>query len=82
MGTKPGPDRKVGDEDILLAILRSYSPAVGTAEVAERVGVERQTADKYLRDLADRELVNTRKIGQVRVWWLSDDGRRCLDEFA
>jgi len=76
---KPGPDRQATDEMILAAIRDHYSPAVGTSEVADRIGVKRQTADKHLRNLSDRNLVNTRKIGRVRVWWLSDEGRRYLD---
>ena len=76
MPTKPGPERKVSDGELLVAIRNQYGPAAGTSEVADRVGVQRQTADKYLRDLEDRGLVNTRKIGQVRVWWLSDEGER------
>jgi len=82
MSPKPGPDREVTDEQFLSAVLQAYSPAVGTSDVAERVGVERQTADKYLRSLADEGLVNTRMIGQVRVWWLSDKGRKVLDDHA
>lgn len=80
--TKPGPNRKATDRRILEAINDVYSPAVGTAEIAERVGVERQTADKHLRKLADDGLVETRLIGQVRVWWLSSAGKKRLDDRA
>jgi len=82
MSPKPGPDRTATDECILNAIKDAYSPAVGTSEIADRVGVQRQTADRHLRRLNDEDLVNTRMIGQVRVWWLSDEGRRYLDERA
>jgi predicted transcriptional regulator len=82
MGTRPGPDRTATDERILKAIRDAYSPAVGTTEVAERVGVERQTVDKHLRNLADDGLIETRMIGRVRVWWLSTEGKRFLDEHS
>jgi len=73
---RPGPDRQLNDVDVLDTIHDIYGPAVGTSEVADRLGVERQTADKYLRRLSEDGLVNTRKIGRARVWWLSDDGER------
>jgi len=79
MPEKPGPDREATDERILSAIQSSFAPAVGTTEVAERIGVARQTADKHLRELSENGLVNTKTIGQVRIWWLSDEGRRVLD---
>jgi len=82
MSPSPGPDREATDKEILSAIQSAYSPAVGTSDVAERIGVERQTADKYLRELEESGYVNTRMIGQVRVWWLDDEGRRLLDEKA
>jgi Mn-dependent DtxR family transcriptional regulator len=76
--TKPGPDKQVSDRAILVAVRDLYGPAVGTSEVAEEVGVSRQTADKHLRRLESDGLVNSRMVGQVRVWWLDDDGERYL----
>lgn len=76
----PGPNRQATTEGILHAIRDIYGPAAGTSEIAEKVGVSRQAVDKHLRELADEGLVNTRKIGQVRVWWLSDDGERMISD--
>ena len=78
MSDKPGPDRQVTDKDILTELRKHYSPAMNAAEIAEEVSVSRQTVDKRLRDLDDEGLVNTRKVGRVRVWWLSDAGKRFL----
>ena len=80
MSPKPGPDREATDERILRAIRDAYAPAVGTSEIADELGVERQTVDRHLRDLSDEGYVNTKMIGQVRVWWLSDEGRKRLAE--
>ena len=77
---KPGPERKATDERILRAIRDIYSPAVGTSDIAERVEVERQTVDKHLRTLADEGYVDTRMIGQSRVWWLTNKGKKKIDE--
>jgi predicted transcriptional regulator len=76
----PGPNPTVTDERILRAIRDVYSPAAGTSEIAERVGLTRQATENRLRQLVERELVETRLIGQVRVWWLSTDGRRYIDD--
>ena len=80
MVPKPGPEREATNTQILRAVRNHYSPAVGASEVAERIEVSRQTVDRHLRDMDDEGLVNTRKIGRVRVWWLTDDGRLYLDE--
>jgi len=76
----PGPDRQATNKQILLEVRNHYSPAVGASEVAERIEVSRQTVDRHLRELDEEGLVNTRKIGRVRVWWLSDEGKLYLDE--
>jgi len=80
MSPKPGPDREATDERILRVIRDAYAPAVGTSEIAEELDVERQTVDKHLRNLSEDGYVNTKMIGQVRVWWLSDAGRKLLAE--
>jgi Mn-dependent DtxR family transcriptional regulator len=74
----PGPDPQHGDLEVLRAVSDTYGPAVGTSEVAEHLDVKTQTAAKYLNRLSDAGLVHTRKIGRVRVWWLSDRGQREL----
>jgi Mn-dependent DtxR family transcriptional regulator len=77
---KPGPDRQLDDEDVLRAVRDLYDAAVGTSEVADELGVATQTADKYLRRLSEQNYVLTRKIGQVRVWWLSADGKKRISK--
>jgi len=80
MGDKPGPDRQVTDVEILKELRNHYSPAMNAAEIAAELPVARQTVDKRLRSLADEGLVNTRKVGTVRVWWLSDGGKLLLHD--
>lgn len=76
--TKPGPDRTATDENILIAIRDHYAPAVGTSDIAETVGVARQTVDLRLRDLLEEGYVDSTKIGRSRIWWLTSKGRRSL----
>ena len=57
------------DEELVDAV-REYEPA-GTSEVAERVGLARQSADYRLRKLADAGRVRSKKVGGSLVWSLS-----------
>lgn len=75
---KPGPDRQATDEKILAAIRDAYPPIQGTSDIADTLGVKRQTADKHLRSLEEQGMVESELVGTVRVWWLSDKGRRWL----
>lgn len=75
---KPGPNRQHSVEEYLRAVRNVYGPAAGTSEVADQLGVARQTADDNLRELHDQGYVNTKKVGRARVWWVSNEGEREL----
>jgi Mn-dependent DtxR family transcriptional regulator len=66
------------NEEVLRAIDEAYPPALGTTDISEEIGVERRTAENYLKSLEDEGLVATDKIGRVRAWWLTDTGKRAL----
>jgi Mn-dependent DtxR family transcriptional regulator len=68
------------DEEVLKAIRDHRSPAVGTSDIAELVGVSRQAVDARLRDLETDGLVESDKVGRVRIWWLSNAGKRYLEK--
>lgn len=74
----PGPDPSVTDEELLRAISDAYAPAQGTSYVADQVNIDRRVADNHLRRLWDEGLLESEMIGQVRVWWLTDDGRQYI----
>jgi DNA-binding MarR family transcriptional regulator len=76
---KRGPDRNAEWVDVAEAMARAYPPALGTAEIAERLGVVRQTADRYLREMEEAALVEGRMVGTVKIWWLTDAGKRLAD---
>jgi DNA-binding MarR family transcriptional regulator len=69
----------VDDQAFLMEIHLAYKPALGTTEVAERVGLSQQATSKRLQRLEEYRLVESDKTGNARVWWLTDDGRRQLD---
>jgi DNA-binding MarR family transcriptional regulator len=54
-----------------LDAVRELEPA-GTSEVAERVGVERQSADYRLRKLEESGRVRSKKIGNSLAWLIED----------
>lgn len=66
----------VSDEQVLRAIRDHYAPAVGTTDIADEVGLSRQAIDKRLRKFERNGLVETDKVGQSRIWWLSTAGKK------
>ena len=61
------------DEDVLAAV-REHEPA-GTQEVADALGIERQSADYRLRRLQDVGQVTSKKIGGSLAWRIADGSR-------
>lgn len=60
----------VSDDEVLEAV-RTHEPAA-TSEVAEELGIARQSADYRLRQLLDRGDVERKKIGASAVWFLPE----------
>lgn len=61
----------VTDEEVLQAVQKN-EPA-GTNEVAEDLGIARQSADYRLRNLLDDGRVTKKKIGHTLVWSVRSD---------
>ncbi|AFO57567.1 hypothetical protein NJ7G_2332 [Natrinema sp. J7-2] len=59
------------DEDVLNAV-REHEPA-GTKEVADQLGIARQSADYRLRRLLDEGQVSKKKVGNSLVWSAEED---------
>ena len=75
---RPGPDPSVEDEEILLAIVSARPPAVGTSDVSDEIGLSSNSALRHLERLEEDGLVKSWKVGTVRIWWPTDDGRALL----
>lgn len=54
------------DEEVIDAV-RAHEPA-GTKEVADKLGIARQSADYRLRRLLDEGRVSKKKVGNSLVW--------------
>jgi len=71
--SKPGPDPRVTDEEILSLFRESQDPVLSTAEVAEQVPLKRRATYNRLRSLADEGRLESKQIGgRNTVWWLAE----------
>ena len=71
--SKPGPDPRVTDEEILSLFRESQDPVLSTAEVAEQVPLKRRATYNRLRSLADEGRLENKQIGgRNTVWWLAE----------
>lgn len=61
----------ISDEEYLDAV-RENEPAA-TTEIADTVGVARQSADYRLRQLKEGGKVVNKKVGPSLVWMLTED---------
>lgn len=61
-------ERNVSDNEVLAAV-EKHTPA-GTTEVADELGIARQSADYRLRQLQERGLVSSKKIGGTLAWMI------------
>lgn len=78
--SNPGRAGSVSDSDILRAIRDHYAPAVGTQDIADAVGISRQAVDRRLRNFRSNGWVETDKIGRSRIWWLTTDGKKQIQQ--
>lgn len=61
----------ITDEEVLEAV-RESEPA-GTQEVAEELGIVRQSADYRLRNLRDEGRVRSKTVGRELIWMLVEN---------
>lgn len=78
---KPGPDPEVTEEDILEAIATAYAPVMGMSGLEERFEVSDTAIGRKLDSLMEKGHLNTQLVGRARIWWLTDEGRKRLDEY-
>lgn len=80
MGTesKPlmaNPDGERHSDEEYIEAVQEHEPA-GTSEVAEAIGVARQSADYRLRQLEDHGLLASKMVGNSLVWRPINQGSR------
>lgn len=77
---KGGRRPVVSDEEILSLISDSSDPVISAPELADDLPVSKTAVYKRLRDLQERGLVESKKIGQGRAWWLTPEGQEFLED--
>jgi DNA-binding transcriptional ArsR family regulator len=78
----PGPQPTISDEELLQIIDDHYAPAVGSGHVAQQADLTQQAVTNRLEQLVDANLLETIKVGQSRVWWLTTDAERRLSSVS
>jgi Fic family protein len=75
------PELRKSDIKYLRSAFLSPDPVVTSTEVATDAEVSQQAAYSKLRDLEERGLVMSKKVGsRSRVWWLTTAGRQAYAE--
>lgn len=78
MGDGRGRPNRVPKEAILKRLKDLEHPCVVAKEVAESLDITEPGMYKRLRKLQNEGLVGTRKLGQARAWWLTEEGEAYL----
>lgn len=63
--------RCFGTQEFIEAV-RELGPAVGTQDIADKIGCDRDTAYERLMELVDVGEIETRKVGRSRIWSVSE----------
>jgi len=74
--TGSGRKKTVSDVEILREFAICEAPFMHPTELTEPMDMSRQGVYKRLKKLEDDGLLNSKKTGQTRNWWLTDEGRR------
>lgn len=76
MGRQP----EVTDDEFLRRLALSADPILFTKDFVEMFDYSAQNVNKRLKSLESESLVQSRKAGSVRVWWLTRAGRERVEE--
>jgi predicted ArsR family transcriptional regulator len=68
----------VTDKQILRLFVEAEDPVLSAPELAEELPISKTGVYKRLRDLDDRGLIDSKKFGQGKAWWITPDGEAFL----
>jgi len=77
--SKPGPDPKVSQEDLLREIRLAYAPVQTPKDLAERLEISNTAVSNKLSEMVEKGWVESERVGRSRVYWVTDQGRAYLD---
>jgi len=70
----------VSDAEILSVFVSHDDPVLSGPEVAAELPIEESGAYRRLRKLHEAGLIQTKKVGRSRIWWITDAGREHVEE--
>ncbi|QIO23073.1 helix-turn-helix domain-containing protein [Haloarcula sp. JP-L23] len=65
----------VSDKQILELFIEADDPVVSAPELADELPISKTAVYKRLRDLDERGLIDSKKFGQGKAWWITEDGK-------
>ena len=69
-------DKDKQTREKIIAELRKHTEGLTIMDIAERLGVSRQTASKYVLALISEGVVKIRKVGPAKLCYLRRMGRK------
>lgn len=70
-----GRPEETSDDDIIDIFRKSEDLVLSTTEVAEKLSYSQPGAYKRLRKLEEKGRLESKMLGDVRAWWLSEAER-------
>jgi predicted transcriptional regulator len=73
---QPGREAETTDLEILRVGLLVPEPFFTSSDVAEEIEMSQQGAHYRLTQLQDDGLIESKKAGNARAWWLTYEGKK------
>jgi DNA repair protein RadC len=74
-----GRKKTVSDQEILKVFVQTADPFLSTNEVSENIPLRENGTYRRLMELKERDLLKSKKVGQGRAWWITEEGRGCVE---
>lgn len=74
--SKRGRKPTVSDEDILREFMLSPAPFLHPVELTEKLDMSRHGVYNRLTDLQDEGMLDSKKTGGTRNFWITEKGRK------
>jgi predicted transcriptional regulator len=75
-----GRNPVISDKQILRPFVTSNEPVLTAPEIAKKLPISKTGVYKRLRNLDENGLVNSKKIGRGKAWWITEDGEDLLKD--
>lgn len=80
MAVTPGPPARDRDNEYLRWVDATDAPFAVVDDLLDKTSTQRKQTHKRLEQLVDSGLLNSKKIGRGKVYWLTAAGREALTD--